>query len=301
MTTGKIMTVTGVGGSVGYTGDGGSPTNALLTRPTGIAVRASGYYYIADFGNHLIRVVQPTHTCDRISNKNSTVCSGNGLCVATDTCQCHNGYGGVFCSLNNCFGVLSNESSVCSGHGACMAQSKCDCKSGFGGNDCSLNICFGVLSNETTTCSSHGNCAAPNTCDCKPGYAGDDCSSVIPTGGTIQVSPFNGTLLVTKFNLTTSNWKPVEQVTTFEYRFGVVDPSSKSDILCLNSFSASTTLMTALPIQGIDVIIVMECRSASGQVQQRNTSVVVQQSTTQDLSNYVTKHNQTLLAVNNEC
>ncbi len=47
------MTVTGVGGSVGYTGDGGSPTNALLTRPTGIAVSASGDYIIADFGNHL--------------------------------------------------------------------------------------------------------------------------------------------------------------------------------------------------------------------------------------------------------
>ncbi len=38
MDTGIIMTIAGVGEDVGYTGDSGSPTNALLNRPTGIAV-----------------------------------------------------------------------------------------------------------------------------------------------------------------------------------------------------------------------------------------------------------------------
>ncbi len=63
----------GVGESVGFSGDGGSSTNAQLNQPTGIAVNGNGDYFIADFGNHLIRVVEPTHTCDGVSNKDPKV------------------------------------------------------------------------------------------------------------------------------------------------------------------------------------------------------------------------------------
>ncbi len=65
------------------------------------------------------------HACGGVSNKDPTVCSGNGLCVATDTCRCRNGYGDVFCSLINCFGIWSNESSVCDGHGQCIGPNVC--------------------------------------------------------------------------------------------------------------------------------------------------------------------------------
>ncbi len=51
--TGIIVTIVGVGRSVGFSGDGGSPTSAQLNRPTGVAVSSSGDIFIADFGNHL--------------------------------------------------------------------------------------------------------------------------------------------------------------------------------------------------------------------------------------------------------
>ncbi len=176
--TGIIATVAGVGESVGFSGDGGSSISAKLTRPTGIAVSPSGEYYIADFGNHLIRVIKPHHTCHGISNKDSTnVCSGNGYCVAIDTCRCHSGYYGEYCSITNCFGVMSNETAVCFDHGNCTAPNTCDCFHGYAGIDCSLNTCFGVMHNETNVCSGHGQCTDSNRCNCDDGYSGSDCSS----------------------------------------------------------------------------------------------------------------------------
>ncbi len=443
METGTIMTIAGIGGYVGYTGDDGSSTSAQLNRPTGIAVSENGDYYVADFGNHLVRVVEPNHTCYGVSNKHhSTTCSGNGYCVATDTCQCQSGYSGEDCSISNCYGTWSDAPSVCSGHGACTARDRCECSDGYSGEDCSLNICYGVesnddvvcsgngdcvapnacecdtgyngddcsivtcfrkWSNESSVCSGHGQCVAPNTCTCHPGYTNDICSEVkcpedsclnitesppgdhqpceVPTFhaqfppvdvinitwtlkqfgndietitwyypsstfnyapqvdnmydssytvsvimyyntsfgevrsrqasteriakdckviGSIQVSPPNGTLLITKFNLTTSGWRPTELVQALEYRFGVMDTSSNHEIIFLNSFSASTTVIAPLPIEGNHVTVVVECRFPSGHVEQRNSSVVtVHQPTGQDMSNYITKHNETLLTANN--
>lgn len=52
-----ISTIVGQGtSSPGYTGDGGAPTFATLNYPEGVAY-ASGKLYIADTGNHCIRVV----------------------------------------------------------------------------------------------------------------------------------------------------------------------------------------------------------------------------------------------------
>jgi hypothetical protein len=44
-------------GTVGFSGDGGSPTAAELNAPTGIAVDSAGNLYIADTGNQRIRMV----------------------------------------------------------------------------------------------------------------------------------------------------------------------------------------------------------------------------------------------------
>jgi sugar lactone lactonase YvrE len=54
---GTITTVAG-NGKAGYSGDGGSPTKAQLTWPSGVAVDAKGNLYIADMGNKRIRVVK---------------------------------------------------------------------------------------------------------------------------------------------------------------------------------------------------------------------------------------------------
>jgi hypothetical protein len=56
MTAGDIYTVAGTGG-VGYFGDGGSATAALLNSPTGVAVDPSGDLFVADSSNHAIRMV----------------------------------------------------------------------------------------------------------------------------------------------------------------------------------------------------------------------------------------------------
>lgn len=57
---GVISTVAGSGSASlagGFSGDGASPTAAMLSKPSGVAVDAQGNLYIADSGNHRLREV----------------------------------------------------------------------------------------------------------------------------------------------------------------------------------------------------------------------------------------------------
>ena len=54
---GVITTICGTCGVRGYGGDGGNPADALLDRPTSVSFDADGNLYIADQGNHRIRVI----------------------------------------------------------------------------------------------------------------------------------------------------------------------------------------------------------------------------------------------------
>jgi len=56
-TSGIITTVAGIGGSSGFSGDGGLATSAKLNAPTDVCIDASGNLYIADRDNHAIRKV----------------------------------------------------------------------------------------------------------------------------------------------------------------------------------------------------------------------------------------------------
>jgi sugar lactone lactonase YvrE len=56
--TGILATIAGTG-VVGYSGDGGPALAAQFSFPTGLAVDAAGNIYVADYGNHRIRVLQP--------------------------------------------------------------------------------------------------------------------------------------------------------------------------------------------------------------------------------------------------
>jgi uncharacterized protein (TIGR03437 family) len=56
---GTITTIAGKGGGA-YSGDGGPATSAALNFPRSIAVSSNGTVYIADTGNHVIRVLTPT-------------------------------------------------------------------------------------------------------------------------------------------------------------------------------------------------------------------------------------------------
>jgi len=66
VSNGVITTVVG-NGTAGFSGDGGSPTNAELTYPSGVAVDANGNLYIADAGNKRIRAVSIAPTIGTLS------------------------------------------------------------------------------------------------------------------------------------------------------------------------------------------------------------------------------------------
>jgi len=59
---GIITTIAGngTGDYSGYSGDGGTATNAQLNRPNGLAVDSAGNVYVADVDNHAIRVLGPS-------------------------------------------------------------------------------------------------------------------------------------------------------------------------------------------------------------------------------------------------
>lgn len=65
-TGGTITTVAGTG-VCGFSGDGGSATQAQLKGPAGLATDGMGNLYIADLGNHVIRKVTPFGTITTIA------------------------------------------------------------------------------------------------------------------------------------------------------------------------------------------------------------------------------------------
>jgi uncharacterized protein (TIGR03437 family) len=58
-TDGVITTIAG-SRFTGYSGDGGSATSAALSFPRSIAIASNGTIYVADTGNHVIRMLVPT-------------------------------------------------------------------------------------------------------------------------------------------------------------------------------------------------------------------------------------------------
>jgi len=64
--SGEITTVAG-NGTFGYSGDGGTATEAQLDTPKGVAIDASGNIYIADTGNHCIRKVDGSGVINTIA------------------------------------------------------------------------------------------------------------------------------------------------------------------------------------------------------------------------------------------
>jgi len=76
-TDGTISAVAGIGYE-GYTGDGGPALNARLRLPHGCAVDATGNIFIADAGNHAIRVVTPEGTISTVAGNGSPGFAGDG-------------------------------------------------------------------------------------------------------------------------------------------------------------------------------------------------------------------------------
>jgi uncharacterized protein (TIGR03437 family) len=74
---GVIAAMAGSGGA-GYSGDGGAATSAALYGPTGVAVDGNGNVFIADTGNHAIRLVTPDGLIHTIAGQGSPGFSGDG-------------------------------------------------------------------------------------------------------------------------------------------------------------------------------------------------------------------------------
>jgi sugar lactone lactonase YvrE len=83
-TTGTITTVAGTG--MGFSGDGGPASSAVLSSPNGVAVDGAGNLYIADTGNHRVRMVD--------TNGMITTVAGNGTGLFPSTFSMPVGDGG---------------------------------------------------------------------------------------------------------------------------------------------------------------------------------------------------------------
>ena len=78
--SGIIDTVAGMGAGqgVGFSGDGGPATSALLSSPVGVAVDAASNLYIADSGNQRIRRVSPSGIISTVAGNGQGGFTGDG-------------------------------------------------------------------------------------------------------------------------------------------------------------------------------------------------------------------------------
>ena len=74
---GNIHTVAG-GAGLGFTGDGGAATSAALSIPYSVTADATGKFYIADFGNNRIRMVDASGIITTVAGTPVTGFSGDG-------------------------------------------------------------------------------------------------------------------------------------------------------------------------------------------------------------------------------
>lgn len=75
--SGLVSVIAGTGGA-GFAGDGGPATSAQLNAPTGIAIDTQGNFYIADTGNHRIRMIRPDGVIGTIGGTGAPNFDGDG-------------------------------------------------------------------------------------------------------------------------------------------------------------------------------------------------------------------------------
>ncbi|EFC41868.1 predicted protein [Naegleria gruberi] len=175
---GTISTIAGMGainvnwGTLNFNGDFKIATQALLSFPTGIVYdKKNDEIYFADSSNNRIRKLSLSIFCNGTLYTNSSVCSGNGKCIATETCQCNSGWKGQLCETPDC-GLVHN----CSSYGNCIGPNQCQCETGYLGIDCSIPTCENISSlNSSFVCSGNGKCQTLNSCNCSEGYFGIVC------------------------------------------------------------------------------------------------------------------------------
>src|SRR5665213_2019334 len=76
-TTGKITTIAGTG-ALGFSGDGGQATAAILNTPTGVFADAAGNIYIGDTGNQRIRKINSAGVISTVAGNGNAAIAGDG-------------------------------------------------------------------------------------------------------------------------------------------------------------------------------------------------------------------------------
>jgi len=123
-------------------------------------------------------------TCNGVAANDPAVCSGNGDCVAPDTCECMAAFEGEACDMfkTRCWNKPYDDPTVCSGKGTCVERDACLCDAGYSGSVCQLGPnyavrCYGELNSDPNACSGNGVCSGPDSCNCFDGYVGANCES----------------------------------------------------------------------------------------------------------------------------
>jgi sugar lactone lactonase YvrE len=88
--SGGIITTFAGTGTSGYSGDGGSPTSAMLSNPSALAVDSSGNLYIADTDNHRIRKITGT-TITTVAGNGEQDFTGDGSAATSAAIDSPNG------------------------------------------------------------------------------------------------------------------------------------------------------------------------------------------------------------------
>jgi hypothetical protein len=154
---------------------------AILAASTVAAVVVYAFYFFV-----MPRVVvgvaaqtapMPPTYCYGVLSTDVNVCSGNGQCVAQDTCQCDAKWDGAACSRYAfCNGYQANNPAVCSGHGTCVKDETCQCNPTYGGQYCgSSATCNGLAATDPSVCGYHGTCVSNEVCQCADGWSGQYC------------------------------------------------------------------------------------------------------------------------------
>lgn len=75
---GGILTTVAGTGAAGYSGDGGSASRARLNSPTAVATDRTGNIYVADTGNNVVRVIDPSGVISTFAGNGAAGFSGDG-------------------------------------------------------------------------------------------------------------------------------------------------------------------------------------------------------------------------------
>ncbi|KAL9652952.1 hypothetical protein ABK040_015467 [Willaertia magna] len=104
--------------------------------------------------------------------------NGDGLLMVPSYLCNTEYYGAENCEISfQCNGKNPNDMNACSGNGECLAPETCKCKPGYSGKYCADYYCNGLLASNSSVCSTsrNGFCKTPEVCECNSGYFGKNC------------------------------------------------------------------------------------------------------------------------------